>query len=137
DRAVERTDQAAGSSELLVLRRCSFERIRHRRRVINRVGQAARLPRVEAPVGATARAQVQSRQRVDLTCMGNRRDRSEDPLRLIDAGAVVGPNPPQVRFDNATSGDLFGQNGLLYPFDRGFVNLEPWRAPLRGLLRTP
>ena len=61
---------------------------------------------------------------------------SEDSLRLVDAGAVVGLDAPQVGFDDAACRDLLRPNRLLDLFDRGFVNLEARRASRRRLLRA-
>src|SRR5262245_30696918 len=111
---MERADEATRPGERLILRGGSFERIRHVRRCICLVGKAARLPRVEAPCGTSSRAEVQRRQRVDLSCMRLRGDGTENSLRLVDAGAVVGLHAPQVRFDDALRCDLFLENRLLY-----------------------
>jgi hypothetical protein len=133
---MERTDETAGSRELSVLCIGCLERIRHVRRGVGRIGQTARFSRVEAPRRATTWAQVQRRQRVDLAGVCNWGNRSENPLRLVDARAVIRLNAPEVRFDDATRVDLFVADGLLNPFNRGLVNLEARRASSRPLLCT-
>ena len=127
---MERADQAAGSGELLILGRSGLERIRHVRCRVCLVGQTARLSCVEAPPVASTRPQVQRRQRIDLSGVRNRRDRSQHALRLVDAGAVVRLNALQVGLDDALRGDLFLQDGLPDRLDRGFLNLESRRASL-------
>ena len=66
DHAVERADEPARPRERAILGRGRFERVRHVRRVVRAVGQAARLARVESPSLARRRPEVQRRQRVDL-----------------------------------------------------------------------
>ena len=106
DDAVQRADERAGPRELPILRRRGLERVGHVRGAVGRVGQAARLARIEAPRRASRRPQVQRRQRVDLPGVRNRRDRSEDALRLVDARAVVGLDALQIQLDEAARGDL-------------------------------
>src|SRR4026207_2075423 len=101
---MERTDQTAGASELLILGRCRLECIRHVRGAVGLVGQAASLARVELPRRASRWTKGQRRQRVDLLGVGHRRDWTEDALRLVDAGAVVGLNALQIRLDDAARG---------------------------------
>ena len=63
-------------------------------------------------------------------------DWSENALRLVDARTVVRLNAFQVGFDDAARRDLLLEDGLLDPFDRGFLNLESHRARLCRLLRA-
>ena len=128
---MERTDETAGARELLILRRRRLECIRHVRGAVGLIGQAAGLASVELPRRASRRTKVQRRQRVDLLRVGNRRDWTEDALRLVDACAVIGLNALQIRFDDAARGDLFLEDRLLDLRNRRFLNLEACRAPLR------
>ena len=133
---MERTDETTGLRELPVLRRGRLERIRHVRGIVGLVGHAPRLARVEAPLRASSRPQVQRGEGVDLPGMGDRRDRPENALRLVDARAVVRLNAFQIGLDDALRGDLFLEDGLLDLVDRGFLNLEPGRPSLYCLPRV-
>ena len=72
---------------------------------VRAVGHAARLARVESPSLARRGPEVQRRQRVDLPGVGDGRDRAEDALRLVHAGAVIGLDALQVLLDDADRGD--------------------------------
>ena len=77
------------------------------------VGQASRFAIVESPGLPRGRTQVERRQRVQLTGMWNRRDRAEDALRLVHAGAVVGLDTLQVQLDETNRCDLPPDDRLL------------------------
>jgi hypothetical protein len=85
--------------------------------------------RASKPHAARTRPQVQCRQRVDLSGARDRRDRPQNPLRLVDAGAVVRVNAFQVGFDDALRGDLLLEDRLLNPLDGRLVHVEARRAP--------
>src|SRR5262249_53118558 len=99
-------------------------------------GERSCLARLEAPHCASRRTEVQCRQCVDLARMCDRRDRTENSLRFLYAGTVIGFDAPQVLLDDATRGDLLLTDGILDAVDRRFLNLKPRRAPLSRLRHT-
>src|SRR6185503_19971445 len=121
---MKRTDETAGLCELLILRGRGLERVRHVGGIVCLVGEAARLPRVEAPHGARLRTQIERRERVDLPGASDGVDRTEDALRLVDARAVVRLNALPIRFDNSTRGGLLLENRLLDLRYRCFLHVK-------------
>ena len=110
---MQRTGETSRARERAILRSRNFERVGHIRRVVFRIGEAARLASIEAPFRARGRPQIKRRQSVDLPCMRDRRDYAENPVRLVDARAVVRPDALQVLFDERDGRYLARPNGLL------------------------
>ena len=81
---------------------------------VGAVGHAARLAGVESPSLACRGPEVQRREGVDLPGVRDGRDRAEDALRLVHAGAVIGLDALQILLDDADRGrDAPGLNGAL------------------------
>ena len=124
DDAVQRTDQSSRRSELTILGRGRFERVRHVAARVGAVGHASRFALIESPRPPRGRAQIERRQRVQLARTRNRRDRAEDALRLAHAGAVVGLDALQVQLDETDGGDLSADDRLLEISNRRVLQMK-------------
>ncbi len=124
DDAVQRTYELARRLEVRVERACRFERVRHGRIVVVVVRHAPGLAGVESPAHARRGPEVQRRERIDLSGVRYRCNRSENAFGLVDAGAVIGLDACEIELDELLGRQMTGADRALNVRDRRFLEVE-------------
>jgi hypothetical protein len=123
---VESADELAGRCKVGVLLRRYFQRIGHRRIAIHGIGQASCFSTIKPQLFSLGGSQIQSHQGIELVRILYGRDRSEpeDPIRLIDARAVVRLDTVQVELHDPRRCQFAPQERCLNIFNGRFFNPE-------------
>ena len=121
---MERADEIAGGCEIRVLLGGHFQGIGHCRIGIRRIGHAPCLSRIEPQPFSTGGSQIQGHQRIELMRMLDGCDRSEHPIRLIDARAVERLDAVEIELHHAARCQFASLNRALDVLDRRFFDPE-------------
>src|SRR5262249_5019116 len=103
-----------------------FQRIRHRRIVVYKIGHASRFSWIKPQLLSFRWSQIQGQQRIELPRILDGRDRSrtEYPARLVDACPVVRLDAVQIELYDASRCQLPSYDRCLNCLDRRFLDLE-------------
>ncbi len=129
---MESADEPAGGCKVRVLLCRDFQCIGHRRIGIHWIGHATCFSRIKPQLFTFGWSQIQGHQGIELMRILDGCDRSEpeDPIRLIDARAVVRPNAVQVELHHPRRCQFAPLDRRLNILDRRFFDAEFCR--LRG-----
>ena len=121
---MQRTDELPGLRKLPIELRSRLQRIRHRWIAIRRIRHAACLAIVETELLSRRRTQIQGRERVDLACVRDRRDGTENAFGLVHALPVVCLDAVQILAYQLLRGELPRHHRRMHVANTRFDDLE-------------